>query len=131
MLTEDNTPPPPPPPHITLPYKGSKGLAVINSFMKCLSENLPENVITRFIFKGKNLGHFFLLWTKSVLSICLGLFMVEDNVFRYVGLTKVRHETRTYQHDKNSAVYRHSHEQNYTVDPSNFTILAKGYPFLD
>ena len=57
---------------------------------------------------------------------------LEDNVFHYAGETKVRHETRTYQHalyaDKNSAVYRHSHEQNYTVDPSNFTILAKGYP---
>ena len=36
-----------------------------------------------------------------------------------------------YQHahtDKNSAVYLHSHEHEYNAEPSNFSILAKGYP---
>ena len=125
-------------PYITLPYKVSKGLAVIKSFKKCLSEKLQENnMILRFIFEGKILGHLFLLRTKSVLSICLGLFMVltfqlwKTMFSTLVAETKVRHETRTYQHaytDKNLAVHWHSHKQNYAVDPSNFTILSKGYP---
>ena len=71
--------------------------------------------------------------TKLLFGIVYGSNVptLEDNVFHYVGETKVRHETRTYQHayiDKNSAVYQHSHEQNFTVDLSNFTSLAKEYP---
>ena len=55
---------------------------------------------------------------------------LESNVFHYIGETKVRHETRMHQHaytDKQSAIYKHSREENYAVDPSNFQILAKGY----
>ena len=37
-------------PHITLPYKGSKGLSLIKSFKKRLSENLPERGKTLVIF---------------------------------------------------------------------------------
>ena len=50
--------------------------------------------------------------------------------YQYVGETHVRHAERNYQHaytDKSSAVYKHSHANNYIADPSFFTILAKGY----
>ena len=124
-------------PHIILPYKGSKGVALIKSFKKCLSENLPVNVIPRFIFKGKKLGSFFPIKDKISIKHLSGIIygfnvpVLDDDKYHYIGENKVRHETRTYQHtytDKNSAIYQHSHEQNYTADPSNFTILAKGYP---
>ena len=124
-------------PHIILPYKGSKGVALIKSFKKCLSENLSEMVIPRFIFKGKKLGSFFPIKDKIDSKHLSGIIygfnvpVLDDDKYHYIGETKVRHETRMYQHtysDKNSAVYQHSHEQNYIADTSNFTILAKGYP---
>ena len=124
-------------PHIILPYKGSKGVALIKSLKKCLSENLPEMVIPRFIFKGKKLGSFFPIKDKINIKHLSGIIygfnvpVLDDDKYHYIGETKVRHETRMYQHtyiDKTSAVYQHSHEQNYIADSSNFTILAKGYP---
>ena len=54
----------------------------------------------------------------------------ESETYHYIGMTKVRHETRMYEHaytDKNSAVYEHSQQNNYTPSPSNFSILAQGY----
>ena len=45
-------------------------------------------------------------------------------------MTKVRHETRIFEHinsDKNSAIYQHKEAHDYTPDPSNFDIIAKGY----
>ena len=64
--------------------------------------------------------------------------MGEIRLFRLLwertGLSPVRgnggNETRMYQYaytDKQSAIYKHSREGNYAVDPSNFQILAKGY----
>ena len=57
--------------------------------------------------------------------------ILENNINHYIGETKVRNENRMYQHaytDKISAVYQHSHENNYIAEPPNFGILAKGYP---
>ena len=54
----------------------------------------------------------------------------ETDSYDYIGESKVRHETRIYEHsytDKNSSVYKHSHEHNYIASQSNFTILANGY----
>ena len=55
---------------------------------------------------------------------------MEANRNHYIGETNVRHETRMYQHaftDKESAIYKHSQNCNYTAPPSKFSILAKGY----
>ena len=54
----------------------------------------------------------------------------ETEKYHYIGMTKVRHETRISEHintDKNSAIYQHKEEHNYTPDPSNFDIIATGY----
>ena len=123
-------------PHIILPYKGFRGENLVRSFKKCLKDNLPENVVPRIIFKGKKLGSFFpikdKISTKHMSDIVYGFnaHILENNSYHYIGETKVRHETRNYQHmftDTNSAIYQHSHENNYIIEPSNFSILAKGY----
>ena len=49
----------------------------------------------------------------------------ETETYHYIGMTKVRHETRIHEHiftDK-----KNGEEHDYTPEPSNFTILAQGY----
>ena len=55
---------------------------------------------------------------------------MDNDEYHYIGETAVRHETRMYEHaytDKASAIYKHSHENNYVASASNFNILASGY----
>ena len=108
----------------------------MKSFKDCLSEYLPENIFPRFIQKGKKLGTYFQVKDKISIKHLSGIVygfnvpIFENDVNHYIGETKVRHETWMYQHaytDSKSAIFRHSHDNNYTADPSNFTILAKGY----
>ena len=123
-------------PHIILPFKGFKGENLINGFKKALKSSLPDNVIPRFIYKGKKLGAFFPIKDKiddkhrSNLIYGYHIPGRETETFHYIGMTKVRHETRVYEHintDKNSAIYQHKEEHNYTPVPSNFRILDQGY----
>ena len=54
----------------------------------------------------------------------------ETESYHYVGESKVRHETRVYEHcntDKNSAIYKHCRDHDYVATQSNFYILANGY----
>ena len=56
---------------------------------------------------------------------------MSDENYHYIGETRVRHKTRNHEHsqtDRNSAIYRHSRENGYVPESSNFSILAKGYP---
>ena len=123
-------------PHIILPYKGIKGENIVKVLKKVLSSSLPKNVIPRIIYKGKKLGSFFP--TKDKVSdihksdIVYGYQVptMETDSYHYIGECKVRHETRMYEHahtDKNSAIYKYSHEHNYIPSPSDFSILANGY----
>ena len=123
-------------PHIILPYKGFKGENVVKCFKKVLKFSLPKNVIPRFIYKGKKLGTFFPVKDKvddkhrSNLIYGYHIPGKETETYHYIGMTKVRHETRIYEHsvtDKTSAIYRHKEEHNYIPHPSNFSILAHGY----
>ena len=100
--TENSTPPTHP--HIILPYKGYKGESLVKSFKKALSKVLPESVVPRFIFKGKKLSSFFPIKDKVEDKHASGIIYgfnvpsMEDNIYHYIGETKVRHETRIYQH---------------------------------
>ena len=123
-------------PHIILPYNGFNGETVIKKFKKVLRDSLPKNVIPRFVYKGKKLGTLFPIKDKvsdkhrSKLIYGYHIPGRENETFHYIGESKVRHETRVNEHistDKNSSVYKHSHENNYNPNSSNFTILAQGY----
>ena len=123
-------------PHIILPYKGFKGEQIIKNFKNVLSSFLPENVIPRFIFKGQKLGSFFPLKDKiderHKSGVIYGYQIPNDNTnaYHYIGETSVRLETRIHEHtrtDKNSAIYKHAQENNYTASQSDFSVLAQGY----
>ena len=123
-------------PHIILPYKGFKGESLVKNFKKVLKNSLPNSVIPRVIYKGKKLGSFFPVKDKvddkHKSNLIYGYHIPERDTeaYHYIGMTKVRHETRVYEHihtDKNSAIYQHKEEHNYTPNPSNFSILAQGY----
>lgn len=123
-------------PHIILPYKGFKGENIIKNMKKVLHKFLPKTVIPRFIYKGKKLGSFFSVKDKvddkhqSDLVYGYNIPEVEASTYDYIGQSSVRHETRVYEHahtDKNSSIYKYSHENNFTASPSDFSILAKGY----
>ena len=50
---------------------------------------------------------------------------------KYVGETKVRFETRQYEHentDKKSAIYRFKHQNGVEITAGDYEILDKGYP---
>ena len=54
----------------------------------------------------------------------------EGNPPRYIGQTKVRYGTRTYEHcntDKSSAVYKHKTAKNLVISDENFEIIDKGF----
>ena len=123
-------------PHIILPYKGTKGENLIKNLKTVLKTHLSEKIVPRFIFKGKKLGSFFPIKDKvdnkhkSNLVYGYNIPDRESETYHYIGMTKVRHETRIYEHintDKNSAIYQHKQEHNYTPSSSNFKILAQGY----
>ena len=54
-----------------------------------------------------------------------------EKVTEYVGETKVRFGTRTYEHlntDKASSVYKHKVDNNLSVSDSDFEVIDKGFP---
>ena len=123
-------------PHIILPYKGYKGENIIKNLKKLLSSSLPKHVIPRYIYKGRKLGSFFPIKDKvtdihkSDLVYGYRIPDTRTDSYDYIGESKVRHETRIYEHsytDKNSSIYKHSQDNNYVASPSNFCILASGY----
>ena len=123
-------------PHVILPYKGFKGEDLLKGFKRTLKNSLPENVLPRFVYTGKKLGSFFPIKDKvddkhrSNLVYGYHIPGRETETYHYIGMTKVRHETRIFEHintDKNSAIYQHKEEHNYSPDASNFDIIAHGY----
>ena len=90
----------------------------------------------RFIYKGQKLGTFFPIKdkvdTRHKSGVIYGYRLPENNTntYHYIGETSVRFETRINEHirrDKNSSIFKHAQENNYTASPSNFSILAQGY----
>ena len=90
----------------------------------------------RFVYTGKKLGSLFPIKDKvddkhrSNLIYGYHIPGRETETYHYIGMTKVRHETRIFEHintDKNSAIYQHKEAHEYTPDPSNFDIIALGY----
>ena len=123
-------------PHIILPYKGFIGENLLVRFKKTLKNSLPQNVLPRFIYKGKKLGSSFPIKDKiddkHKSNLVYGYHIPgrQAEMYHYIGMSKVRHETRVHEHintDKNSAIYQHKEEHNYTPEQSNFTIIAQGY----
>ena len=122
-------------PHMCLPYKGVEGEKVINRLKSYLNKFLPKEINPRFIYKGKKVGSFFTIKDpikKEHLSdLVYGYFTSNDtNVARYVGETNVRYGSRTYEHsftDKQSAIYKHSRANNYTVSQNDFRVIETGF----
>ena len=110
----------------------------MKSFRNVLRKALPSNVQPRIIFKGTKLGSFFRIKDKVHIEHETHLvyaFKPEHEsrrVTKYIGETKVRYGTRTYEHlftDKKSSVYKHKVENNLVLSPdSDFEILDKGFP---
>ena len=104
-------------PHITLPYtgRGSK-----HGFKRFLSSTLPQNIKTRFTYRGKRLGSFFPIKDRTKWEHELNLVyqyncnfstnVVCNSESDYVGETNVRIGTRSHEHastDVNSAISKH------------------------
>ena len=123
-------------PHIILPYKGDEGDRVINKFKNTIKRVLPSRVKPRYIYKGKKLGSFFKVKDrvkKEHQTDLVYAYQPESNGVLstdYVGETKVRYESRVYQHqftDKRSAVFKYTKDNNIGISPEDFTILETGY----
>ena len=123
-------------PYIVLPYLGFKGENVIRKFKNVLKEILPHDILPRFVYKGKKLGSFFRIKDKindkhkSNLIYGYKIPGRQTDGYDYIGMSKVRHETRTYEHlnsDKNSAIFQHKEEHNISPSSDNFDILAQNY----
>ena len=123
-------------PHIILPYTGFKGENIIRKFKNILRETLPQNVLPRFIYKGKKLGSLFRIKDKieekhkSNLIYGYKIPGRQTDGYDYIGMSKVRHETRVNEHlntDKNSAIFQHKEEHNISPSLANFDILAQNY----
>ena len=119
-------------PFICLPYKGKSGEDILSKFRDKLASILPTNVKPRFAYKGKKLGSYFRV--KDVVprehqSDCVYAFP-SDGDADYVGETKVRFGTRTYEHcytDKKSAVFKFKEANRVVVSPEDFKIIDRGY----
>ena len=128
-------------PYMVLPYKGDKGERKLSVLKKALSKVLPKTVIPRFTYKGKKLGEFFPVKDRiekkhlNGIVYAFNIPTLGNNAYHYIGETKVRCETRFFQHaetDKKSAVYLHSQRNGYYADSDNFSILDKNYKkYLD
>ena len=119
-------------PFICLPYKGKSGEDILSKFRDKLASILPTNVKPRFTYKGKKLGSYFRV--KDVVprehqSDWVYAFP-SDGDADYVGETKVRFGTRTYEHcytDKKSAVFKFKEANRVVVSPEDFKIIDRGY----
>ena len=119
-------------PYICLPFKGTQGEKIVRKFKDTLKKSLPTNVTPRIVYKGKKLGDFFRIKDKipnKHESDLIYAFEPEGEI-EYVGETKVRFETRPYEHcftDKESAVYKHAESNNISISTNDFKILDRGY----
>ena len=119
-------------PFICLPYKGKAGEDILSKFRDKLTSMLPTSVKPRFAYKGKKLGSYFRV--KDVVPLehqsdCVYAFP-SDGDADYVGETKVRFGTRTYEHchtDKKSAVFKYKEANQVVVSPEDFKIIDRGY----
>lgn len=123
-------------PYMCLPYKGHLGEEVVRKFRNVLTKTLPKNVKPRIAYQGKKLGSFFRIKDKIPLeheSNLVYAFKPKDNpeeVTDYVGETRVRYGTRTYEHchtDTESSVFKHKVENNLQISQDDFEILDKGF----
>ena len=119
-------------PFICLPYKGAKGEGIVKNFKNALKRALPKNVQPRITYKGTKLGSCFRIKDKIPIqheTNCVYDFKDREDP-DYIGETKVRMETRTYEHchtDKESSVYKYITRTKANISESNFRILDKGY----
>ena len=125
-------------PYICLPYKGERGVDILNRFKKKVTRILPKTCRPRFTYKGRKLGASFKIKDKvpeqyaSDIVYGYRLNSAGNRVFEpdYVGQTNVPYGTRSYQHgqtDKNSHIYKDSRKENYEVKQEDFRILDRGY----
>ena len=123
-------------PYICLPYKGEEGEHIISGFRNALRQALPINVKPRIIFKGTKLGSCFRIKDKvptqheSNLVYRFKSPEEEDDPPKYIGQTKVRYGTRTYEHcctDKASAVYKYKTVKNIDISANDFEIIERGF----
>ena len=123
-------------PFICLPYKGQEGEIIIKKFKNDLRAALPTNVKPRVVFKGTKLGSCFRIKdkvpTQHETNLIYRFKSPEEggNPPQYIGQTKVRYGTRTYEHcntDKKSAVYKYKRAKNLTISSENFEIIDKGF----
>ena len=119
-------------PYICLPYKGGKGEGIVKNFRNVLKRALPSNVKPRIIYKGTKLGSCFRIKDKVPVQHETNLVykFKQGDESDYIGETKVRFETRAYEHchtDKDSAVYKHKKAANTNITESDFRILDRGY----
>ena len=123
-------------PYISLPYKGLPGEEIVRKFRNVLTKTLPTNVKPRITFQGRKLGSCFQIKDKipfeheSDLVYAFKPKYSAEQVTEYVGETKVRYGTRTYEHcntDKESSVFKHKVQNNLQVSEDDFEILDKGF----
>ena len=120
-------------PYICLPYKGLPGEEIVRKFKDVLVKSLPNYVQPRIIYKGTKLGSCFRVKDKVPMKHESNLVYAfkKEGVTNYIGETKVRYGTRTYEHmntDKASAVYKHKIENRLALSDSDFEIIDKGFP---
>ena len=122
-------------PAVILPFTGLKGENIVRGFKNVLRDTLPQNVVPRFVYKGKKLGSFFRIKDKiddNHKSNLIYGYTIPGNEtgYDYIGMSKVRHGTRVYEHlntDKGSAIFQHKEAHNISPTPDNFDILAQNY----
>ena len=126
-------------PYMSLPYKGQEGENILKRLKNKLVKCLPKNVKPRISFNGKKLGSFFRVKDKIKEEHQTDLVYRYHDKFntenhqkevKYVGETKVRYGTRTYQHintDKNSAVFKYLESNGLEATHNNFEIVESGF----
>ena len=124
-------------PYMCLPYKGREGENILKRFQNKIKNFLPNSVKPRISFKGKKLGSHFRIKDKvkeehqsDLIYKYYDQFDLGNQELKYVGETKVRYGTRTYQHlntDKKSAVYKYIKRYKLDSTDENFGIIEKGF----
>ena len=123
---------------MVLPYAGEVGDNIMKEFKKCLIQYLPNNVIPRVTYRGRQVSTFFRVKDKVSKEHMSDLIYRYDcklgrqecvYISDYIGETKVRYEKRNGEHatDETSAILRHALEYGHSINDSNFEILATGY----
>ena len=120
-------------PLIIIPYKGKEGDKIMAQFRNAVAKALPPNIKPQIAYQGKKIGSFFKVKDSIPVehqSDCVYAYK-PNGATKYVGETKVRFETRQYEHentDKKSAIYRFKHQNGVEITAGDYEILDKGYP---